>query len=524
MTSNFNIGELALLAKAALDAKTSGQEFMLEDVYNVTRAAYERFPEDTVIKKVAFTIERMAEKANPGATISQANMSSIYSHFVGVSSNSKFRAVLGHLLLNDIKPDSTQNADYTNLNRVDAENSQITNQSIVDQAAVKPLIEIFGGDTTGMAEYDITLAKKGMDFVIAELKSIGKDCSDITVNGANADMIIYAVNFDTPTGCVPVNIPVEIKDKNTLFPSVFLSDDGLKDLTAENINTYVNEHSNEPNYGVIDDQPRNDLDATPTVEMPKELEHIATDFEDGIIEAASIFGSEAINAGKTAIAMELSVAGFKNTQVKFGSESGDSVIYIAALNTPKGHIDIEIPVEMYNKPTGGYAPLSPVYFAYDGLVEDFTVPKLQRFAVRVPQPSSFNTKCSTAFDYMTMPDIKDEILKSASENDYVTCEAALAKIQETFTEEDFKNAVVDYHNLLMHKTHMDKHEQVSCPKLIQAGKGSIYARCGCTGLSMDKVATDENGRCVPKTTLQKSKLNPIEESGAVISTSKLYWT
>ena len=56
MTSNLNIGELARIAKEALNAKKTGQEFMLEDVYNVTRAAYERYPEDPVIRQVAFTI------------------------------------------------------------------------------------------------------------------------------------------------------------------------------------------------------------------------------------------------------------------------------------------------------------------------------------------------------------------------------------------------------------------------------------------------------------------------------------
>lgn len=524
MTNRFNISELARLAKAVLDTKLSGQDFMLEDVCNVTRAAYERYPEDSVIKKVAFTIEKMAEHSKPGATISQAEITSVYNNFADLSGNSKFRTVLGHLLLGDKQAQSSQNPDYTKMNRVDAEDSGITTDTLVDQAAVKPLIEIFGGDTSSMTTYDAGLARRGVEFVAAELKSIGQDCSDIKVIDGDDNMIVYAANFNTTTGTTAISIPVEIKDGTPLFPSAFLAGEELKQLTAENLIEYIASQKTETDFDVITAEARPDVDITPDVEMPKELAHIAKDFEDGIIEAASAFGADAINKGKTTVAMELAAAGFKNAQVKFGSESADSVIYLAAIHTPKGYVSIEVPVEMHAMASGGYSPLSPAYFAYDGLVEDFTAPKLQRFALRVPQPSSFTTTCSTAYSYMTLPEIKDEIVKSASENDYVSCEEALAKINEKFTEEDFKNAVADYHNLLMHKTHMEKHEQVQCPKLIPAGKGSIYARCGCTGLSLDKVAKDESGRCVPKTTLKSNELNPVEESGAEISSNKLYWT
>lgn len=524
MTNTLNISELARLAKTVLDTRLSGQEFMLEDVYNVTRAAYERYPEDAVIKKVAFALERLAQTSKPGTIISQSELSSIYNHFTDLSGTSRFREVLGHLLLEEKKSFSSKNPDYTRLNRVDAEDSGIKMEDFADPEAVKSLTAAFGGDVSEIKTYNAKVANEGIKFVEAELKSIGKNYSDITVLDGNSNLIVYSVNFDTNVGCVAVPIPVEVKNEMPLFPSKFLASNRLEDLTAENLESFISKQASTPDFDVITEEAQADLDITPHTEMPKELAHIAHDFEDHVIEAASVFGKTAINTGKETVSRELRAAGFKGAQVKFGSESSDSVIYIASIGTPKGNVAIEVPVDMYRKAGGGYMPLSPVYFAYDGLVEDFTAPKLQRFALRVPQPSSFTTNCSTAFSYMTLPEIKDEIVKSASENDYVSCEEALAKIQETFTEEDFKNAVADYHNLLMHKSHMEKHEQVKCPRLIPAGKGSVYARCGCTGLSLDRVASDENGRCVPKTTLQSEKLSPIEESGAQISTNKIHWT
>lgn len=522
MTQDFNISELARLAKAVLDANNSGQEFMLEDVYNVTRAAYERYPEDAVIRKVASAIEIMAGKAKGGETISQKEISAIYNHCVDISGTSRFRDVLGHLLLKDKPTNDSQNASYVKMNR-DVDADPIKMSDLVDPEAVKQLTAVFGGDVSEMKAYDTKVAAKGAEFVAAELKAIGKEFSDIKVVDGDHNIIVYATNFDTPNGCVTVPVPIEVQNGIPLFPSKFLAGNSLKDLTLDNINEYVDGQKKEADFSVITKEPDPIVD-TPAVKVPKELEHIAKDFEEGLLESASIFGRSAIDMGKETVARELYAAGFKGAQVKFGSESGDSAIYLATIGTPKGRVTIEVPVEMHQREDGRFSPLSPTYFGYDGLIEDFSAPKLQRFALRVPQPSSFHVECSNAFSYMTLPEIKDEIMKAAANNDYVTCEEGLAKIQETFTEEDFKNAIADYHNLLMHKIHLDKYEQTKCQRLIPAGKGSIYARCGCTGLPLDKVATDEYGNCIPKSTLKSQKLNPVKEAGAVISTSKIELT
>ena len=56
-------------------------------------------------------------------------------------------------------------------------------------------------------------------------------------------------------------------------------------------------------------------------------------------------------------------------------------MYLAVINTPKGPAEIEVPIEMQAVAGNKCVPLAPSYFAYDGLIEDFTAPKLQRFAI-----------------------------------------------------------------------------------------------------------------------------------------------
>jgi len=573
MTSNLNIGELARIAKEALSAKTTGQEFMLEDVYNVTRSAYERYPEDPVIRQVAFTIEKMAEKASPGAIINQATVSEIYNHLVSLSGNSKFRTVLGHLLLEEKTQFTSQSPDYSKMNRVDAEDSGLDMKDFVNQDIVNAISVAFGGSIDSIKAFDSKIAQKGIEFVVAELRALGTDKPDVEIMGGDQNIIVYASHFATRKGRVTVAIPTEVKDGRVLFPSTFVADDHLKELTAANLNYFVDTKTENDDFSVpktadvlasvgilaghvknaSDDEAndqfnamfgdtdkdmemstpslyldrqyedgRPDIDTTQNVEMPQELSHIARDFEDSVIEAASAFGLDAIRNGKEMIGRELHAAGFRNAQVKFGSESADSVVYLAAIPTPKGIVEIEVPVEMQTNGSNKHTPLSPSYFGYDGLIEDFTIPKLQRFAISLPAPSSGNKVFNSAYSYMTLPELKDEILKAASVNDYVSCESALAEIQEKFSEEDFKNSVADYHYLLMHKTHAEKMEQRQCSKMIAAGKGSIYARCGHYGVPMHKVIVDEEGNCCLKTAVERDKLNPIDEGGASMSSAKIF--
>src|SRR5690349_11148291 len=146
MTNSFDAGDLARLAQKLLNERSTGQEFMLFDVYRQTREAYERFPEDPVIRQVAFVIEKMTERAPQGTTISQADVSKIHNEFVRLSSNSKFRVALGHLLLDDVKTASTN--DFVRMNRLDAEDSGLNTDDFVDKNLVNALDLALGGKGT----------------------------------------------------------------------------------------------------------------------------------------------------------------------------------------------------------------------------------------------------------------------------------------------------------------------------------------------------------------------------------------
>jgi hypothetical protein len=570
MTNSFNVGDLARLAQTVIDRTNKGQEFMLEDVHNITRAAYEKYPEDPVINQVCFVIEKMASKASSGAIISQADISKIFNEFSRLGSTDNFRSSLGFLLKDDKKQATTASEEFIRHNRLDAVGKEIDTSDMVDSNLVGAISAAFGGSIDEIKAFDQNIAKHGVGLVSAELRALGFDNTTVEIMGGNPSNIVYAAHFDTRKGRVTVAMPTEVKDGRILFPSTFVADDHLEELTSTKLSYFVDSKVEQGNFSVpstksvlsavsiinghvkkasddymsnitggmennkevelsipnlfVDrkyEDPKPDIDTSQNVKMPDVLAHLSRDFEDDVLEAASSFGLNSVSDGKQLVARELRAAGFKNAQVKFGSESADSVVYLAKINTPKGPVEIEVPVEM--KSIGSkHVPLSPSYFAYDGLIEDFTPAKLQRFAIKLPVPSTTNTQFSSSFAYMTLSELKDEIVNAVSANDYVTCEIVLDEIEAKFSEEDFKNAVADFHHVVMHKAHLSEREQFKCAKMIPAGKGSVYARCGHFGVPMHKVVTDEHGNCRLKTAVEREKLNPADEGGAAISSAKVF--
>ena len=567
MSNSFNIGDLARLAQTLLDAKTKGREFMLEDVHKLTRVAYEQYPNDSVITQMAFAIERMAEHAPRGATISQSDISGIYNNFAKISGASRFRDVLGELLLDSGITATASSSDFIKQNRLDAEIEKEI-KTAADPTITNTIASVFS-DSAEIKAFDNKIATKGIEYVTAELNARGFKPS-VEIMGGDKDTIIYAANIDTRKGRVTVAIPTQIDSGRVLFPSTFVADDHLEELSATTLGMFVEKKAVAGDFSVpktadilsavrvimghknlgaqeftkvtetVPDKQANelstlfaasekivtkpDLNTYQKADMPKELAHLARDFEDDVLEAASQFGLEAIRTGKELIANELRSAGFKNAQVKFGSESNESVIYLAAINTPKGPREIEVAVEMKALSENKYMPLMPTYFAYDGMIEDFTSTKLQRFAMTLPSPSTQNVVYTTAYNYMLLPELKDEMLKAVGDSDYVTCETVLAEIRDRFNDDDYKNAIADYHFILTQKAKLHKQSQYKCSKVIHAGHGSIEDRCGHYLVPLSKVVTDEQGNCRLKTAIERERLNPIDESGAAISTSKINLT
>lgn len=569
--TKFDINELVAAAKTALAEQQNGQDFLLSDVHNITRQAYERYAEDPIIRQFAFVIERKSEREGSSALISQAEMTNIYNEISRLGDTAKFRDALG-MFLNVEGPKAVQaNDDFVRMNRLDAETSQLSTEDYIDQDLANALQGAFGGSMAEQKTYNDKAAAKGAEFLQLELESMGFK-PRVEVIGGNQETLVYAAHLDTQKGIVSVAIPLDVSQGKVLLPSTFVADHRLEELTATNLGYFIDKKAYLGDFSMPDantvlkavgimtgrdvkasdedfnstlerfdergevvhlstpelfsdkqnSEPKPYIDTTPDVEMPKELAHLARDFEDDLLEAASAFGRKAVHAGKEMLRSELAVAGFKNAQVRYGAENEDTIVYRAAIHTPRGPGEFEVAVEMYNGGQGNYVPLAPTKIAWQGETADFTVDNLQRFATA--RANYDGPVTSAAHAYMTLPELREEIIRAAGAGNYNACEMILGTIAEKFDESAYKNVVADYHHALtLKQSHLNKEER-TCSKVIEAGKGSIEPRCGHFGLPMSKVVVSDDGHCRLKSAEERDRLNPANEGGASISTSKLILT
>jgi len=568
--TNFNINQFTALAKAALAQQENGQEFLLSDVYNMSLKAYEQFPEDPIIRQFAFVIEQKAERMPGHSLISQAEMTRVFNDINGLGDTSRFRSVLGAFLKTQMPKTANTNSDFINQNRVDAVEGNLDTSDYMDSELVNALHGVFGNPSSEQKSYNTSAAQKGADFLKLELEGMGFK-PRVEILDGNSDALVYAAHLDTQKGIVSVAVPLDISEGKVLLPSTFVADTKLESLTANNLKyfidkkAYLNDFSM-PNassvlkaVGILMNRdvtasrdefnsiltkisetgsdmhmsvpsllsdkeladPKPYIDATPEAEMPKELAHLAHDFENSVLEAASQFGKASVNAGKQVLANELAVAGLKNAQIRYASEDDSRIVYSASFYTPYGPTEINVPVEMA-KLSSGYRPLSPTIFKCNGETHNFDSVSLQVFANK--QKTHGSMVSSDAHRYMTANELKSEIIRYAGVGDYQSCEILLGTAQERFGEDTYRNLVADYHNSLMVKHAHASKPAHRCSREIKAGKVSIEARCGCFGVPMSKVVVGSDGKCRLKTAIEREKLNPIEDGGAAISSTKLFWT
>ena len=107
-----NISSLKMQAEMLLSKMTGGKRYVLGDINARLQEAANNYPQDTVIKAVASVIEQLHNK-DPNRLVSQGDVEKLYNELVGLNvTGTKFREVLGDLLLSERKASVSENPEY----------------------------------------------------------------------------------------------------------------------------------------------------------------------------------------------------------------------------------------------------------------------------------------------------------------------------------------------------------------------------------------------------------------------------
>jgi len=513
-------------AETLLSQMDRGKDFIIGHVSNRLTKVADAHPQDTVIKAVARVIERMSQQ-DPTRLICQAEIDEVYQRLVGLNPNTQFREILGDLLISKAPEPVHPGKQYAEAYR-DPLTEAIAE---IDPAITKGLGKIFDAREE---RYDPNMAAVVRDKVGMELKSLGFD-SRIRLAGGNARYLVFSADLRTKHGASRVYIPAEAVSGR--FPSIFLSGDRFVPLTSKNLREHLEVSagrkelppsipavlasldvltgqarktaskedvtkisnllpfkdgsaglSGMPLYADMKQEEVHDV-RIPRVEVPKPLKALASEIEESVTEASVGYPQAAVRLAKRTLHAELTAMGFRGVQVRVASGTDDGLICEAVLNTAKGKVSIEVPIEMQNN-----QPLMPSVFAQGDFCDDFNEAKLKAFIQRDPPTVSVAVRRDSPLLGSSIGELKDALIKAVAQENYKACEDILEVMAERWPDRS-REALVTYKQLLRQASVMRQaHSDMRCSKIIRSSN-SIHPLCGHLMVPIHKVIQDEHGRC-----------------------------
>jgi hypothetical protein len=552
-----NFSSLKTQAEMALAKLTEGKYYELGNLNQRLQKAAADYPHDTVINAVARVIEQLHTK-DQSKLISQGDIEKVYNELIGLNvTGTRFREILGDLLVSD-KPDSAEpNLQYARGMRDDPDMGSI------EYEADPEIKEGFSKMFDPIADkYDPQCATAAKEKVGLELVSLGFDNPRIRLAGGNSKFLVFAADLDTNRGAVRIFIPADAS--GTQLPSVFVAGNQFDELSLPAITAYVTDAKYRNNrlpavsdilktlnvittgakvalpdgdfsklaarlpktngseglsgpgvFASIPDENENVKDIEiPLTQTPEPLKALASEIEENVMEAAVGYPQAVVRLTKRMLVAELSAMGFKNSQVRVSHSTGDGFICEAAINTLRGKVLIEIPIEMKDN-----APLLPSVFAKDDFVANFDAESLHAFA-----SSGVETENVVSADDnlhgMNLPQLKDCIVRSAMQGDFDACDNAISVIEKKFDEDTYRTVVSDYHKILVGLENREEVVKASYNDSEQFVKtpNSIYPIHKKLGRPAHELIRDDNGTYHLKSTY-RARQNQKEE-GAFFSNAK----
>jgi len=557
MASTSNIDALKRAAEVAL-MKLQGKRYLVGDLSNRLQVTAEEYRHDTVIQAMSRVIEKLAVK-NPEQIISQAEIELLYNELVGLNaSGTKCREVLNDLFIKEASgPTTTENLDFIGGLRDDPSRGIL---GLVSEAQPKEYDILFG---ESVDRYDPQAASDAKNKVSMELHSLGLDKTRVRIAGGNSRFIVFAADLDTNRGMVRILVPAEASGKQ--LPSVFVAGNKFETLTRGALKNYLEGADNRTDrlptvkavlnsldivtgqakkalpdedfsklaslfpgsnnseglsgpglFASLPDERKNIKDVEiPLTAVPKPLKSLASEIEDSILEASVGYPPKSVQLAKKMVVAELASMGFKGTQIMVSEPMQDGFVCKATLNTQNGKVTIDVPIEM-----NGIVPLMPSVFAYGDQIADFNPNTLKTFAMKTANDGGFVQRDCQLYS-MDIHQLKDLIIRSATNGDFDTCDEVIGVIADTNDSETYRNVIANYQRILLNVGNAKetlKQAQEDSSQFIKTST-SMYPIHKKLGRPAHELVRDENGEYHLKSTYY-SRQNQ-EQSGAFFSNSKV---
>ena len=471
------------------------------------------FPEDYTIGALANVVSSMAQKKT---LITQSEVKDLFRRFY--SRNTKFASLfadeLGIPVPQDAAPRTPRQSEGTTLLRDAA-------TTYGDPVLANALDQAFG---TKVKPFSTLAAEKARSVVQSKLLSCGLSAS-VEASAGSEELLICSAHFQTPKGKTTVLVPVEIKGKFALIPSVFVSNAGSQEMSPANLQTYVlknagvklslsaktvfdaitnmrksasdisnvdialtklnasKEKAKESDLRGFHTLPKEPRALTSVQLRDPEIESLANKFDGNAGSAFFTFGETTTKLAGSMLEGYMKSFGYVSPKVAIAGSDEKSITYGVSLDG--GRIAFKVPMKIDNG-----RPVPPKVILASGRVEDFSFAGISRIAAG----GSDNAVAALTSVLNTLPDAKlvDVVRDAATAKDFRKAEEAIAVLADKGNPKAYKAAVQAFQDGLAAKPA----EQHKCAFVIK-NSTSQYPICGHTGLPLSKVKTDKYGNCVP---------------------------
>lgn len=353
----------------------------------------------------------------------------------------------------------------------------------------------------------------------------------IKVMAGQVDLLICQATYETPKGEKQLIVPVEIREKRALLPTMFLADDGLTDLNKVALEKYL-KNSLEIKSSVnlqkllttLSDikngktSPVNEVEQLllkkkasagtpaydsnsiigqninkenlnvelPTFQVSEEIQSFADNLSSAKGEAEFIFGKNIVQLGQNLISQDLKSFGYSQVQVKVASSTQKSIVYAASID---GKTGFKVPVKIENNKA-----VAPKAIICNKNVYSFNA---NGVAQLVSENQDLNIVAYTSPLYNTKGSELVDLLKTAMlDNDYSKAEEILIVLKST-DEKSYKVAFNTYQQGLTGNLQLANKVSASQCSLQIKHASSQHVICGHTNLPLNKVYQDKHGNCSP---------------------------
>lgn len=475
MSNDVDIKELIQLA----DSLLNGKEMFVSSVVDRIRKAASKYPHDQAIRTLQVAVEQRFKKEGSLGTISQAEIQSYYDDVSGLGNRTHFTEELGDLLLEDrVGKVAHYDDEYVKGLRNHGESLDI-----YDNQRVGELQGLWGEPNTAMIRS--ASAENGRRGIEIELESLGFSQPSVEVTDYNDNFIVFAAEVGTRKGRVPFLIPTEVKEGSVLMPSVFVSGDEFRDLTADNLHNHVNSDITKMKHatpkailttlnsfiagpdvvkeaagdfaaplsgpefymdhlGHTDPSVNRDYidEAAPQVPLPPALQGLGEDLiRETLVEAGLSYDRETVLTAKQIVSNELKLANISFDTIKVASEFDGGITLAVNIGGKGGKKKIEVPVEVVEG-----SVLMPSSFISGPMAGSFDESGLNAFANQV-EGEARDPFLTDKFA-MTYPELHKLVLKKAAYGDFIEATDSLNIINEKFGPDFHRAAHEDLLDLL----------------------------------------------------------------------------